>query len=456
MNTILKYINMMSRIWILGLCWSFFTTTTFGQEKLLDEIIAVVGDNIILNSEVKIQEIQAASQGYESDNIRCEVIDQLLLERMFVAVAVRDSLEVSEAEVDAEVDGRMNYFISLFGGDEKKLEEYYGKTILALKDDFKEEVRKQLLARKVQGGIVNNVKVTPAEVKNFFNTIPKDSLPYFNATVELGQLVIKPSVSKAQKDVVRATLLDLKKQIEEGEDFGELAKIYSQDPGSAIKGGDLGWQTRGQFVPEFEGAAFKLKDGEMSDIVETAFGLHLIKMIERKGNKIHTKHILIKPEVSATDLTNAKQEIDSIRNLIVIDTLSFKEAVEKFSDDESTKNSGGVIVSPQTGSSVFEMDALDPTLYFTIDTLTTNQLSKPTLFKERDGSQAYKILYVYNRAEPHLANLKDDYEKVQNMVKAQKQQEVMLDWIDKNVAKTYIKIDDEFMTCPLIDKWKVE
>mgnify|MGYP001103419285 CR=1 FL=1 len=232
-----------------------------------------------------------------------------------------------------------------------------------------------------------------------------------------------------------------------------MAGQFSQDPGSAANGGDLGWTERGQFVPEFEGAAFKLRPGEMSEPIESSFGYHLIQLIERRGDKIHTRHILLKPEVGFSELKQAEKRIDSIRNVILNDTLTFKEAVEKYSDDEETKNIGGTIYNQANGTTSFEMSELDPTVFFITDGLQEGDISEAIEFEMRDGTKAYRIIYVKSRTKPHLANLNDDYYKLQKIVEAQKQNETLVTWIQKNAPNTYIKIHDDYYSCEAVEKW---
>ncbi len=437
-----------------GLMLSGITAQAQG-DLLIDEIVAIVGDNIILRSDVEIQTLQAQSNGITGDDLSCQVLDQLLLEKMFLAQAAVDSVMVSEDEVEASLDGRLRYFVGLFGGDQAKMEQYYGKSFLEIKEEMRDEVRDQLLAQRMQQIVVENVKVTPKEVRAFYESIPQDSIPYLNAEVELSQLVIEPSLTKAQKEAAKDQLLLLKSKIESGEeDFARLAGAFSEDPGSASNGGDLGWVERGTFVPEFDGAAFRLAAGELSDIVETQFGFHLIEMIERRGNKINCRHILIKPQYSTAESDDAIALLDSVRNLVLTDSLDFKDAVAKYSTDDGGESGGGVVLNPQTGSISFEMDQLDPNLYFTIDTLKKHAVSKPVEFIQQDGSTAYRIIRVDERTSPHVANLKDDYDKLKTVVQSQKQQTALYNWIEKKAPRTYVKInDDGLKSCVHMEKW---
>lgn len=438
---------------LITLSHLLFIPLANAQEQLIDEVVAVVGDRIILASDIEIQHNELVMQGNYSDTLRCLVLDQLLLEKLFQNQAEVDSIEVLPEEVDGEIDRRIDYFVQMFGGDTEKLEEYYDKTLLEIRTEFKTEVKDLLLAQKMQAQVIGNVTVSPAEVKAYFNSIPSSELPYYNSEVEMAQLVLKPKVSEDAREKTTDLLLDIKRQVEEGGDFAKFAQEYSQDPGSGANGGDLGWADRGTFVSEFEGAAYRLRKNEISDVVETQFGFHIIQMLERRGDRVHLRHILIKPEISYTDLENTEQRLDSLRNVILNDTITFKEAVEKYSEDENSKSSGGLIYNQQTGSSFFEMNEVEASVYFVIDTLQEGELSKPARFEMSDGSEAYRIIYLYSRTKPHVANLADDYSRMQQIVEADKREEIMNNWLNRNIPKTYINIDEKYISCRLLDRW---
>jgi len=435
----------------------FFVQVSFAQQNLLvDKIVATVGDEIILSSDIEIQYQQALAQGYPTENLRCQIVDQLLLEKMMITQAQIDSIQVADEEVDGELNRRIAYFEQMLGSTEE-MEKYYGKTVLQIKDEFRSDIRSQLLAQRMQQKVLSGVSVTPSEVRSYFNKIPKDSIPYLNSEMEVSQLVIKPKVTKAQKQEAKDLLLNIKRKVEEeAGDFAKLAASFSIDPGSAAQGGDLGWAGRGTFVPAFEGAAYRLKPGEISEPVETQFGFHLIQLLERRGDKIHARHILVKPKVSFTELQAAEQTLDSIRNVIIQDTVSFKQAVLKYTEDEETKNTGGAIINPQTGTTLFEADQLDPAVYFISSELEVDEISKPIEFEMKDGSTAYRLLYLVSRTTPHVANLKDDYNKLQQVVEQIKQQEAMMRWLNKHIPRTYIAIDESYAPCETTDKWLKE
>lgn len=441
--------------WLLLCLLSIAQPAAYAQVQLLEEIAGVVGDKIVLTSEIELQYLQAQAQGMTDDNLKCQIVDQMMLEKLFAHQAEIDSIAIEDTDVELEIEGRINYFIGLFNGEVSEMEKYYGKSVAQIKDGFRQEVRDQLMARRMQQQVIGDIKVTPAEVKQYFEMIPKDSLPYLDAEVELDEIIIKPRTNSAAKQKTRQELIDLKNRILGGEDFEKLAKAFSQDPGSAAKGGDLGWVGRGQFVPAFESAAFKLKPGNFSEPIETEYGYHLIQLLERRGEQIHTRHILLKPTVSDSELVNAQTRADSIRRLVLSDSLTFKKAIEKLSEDETSKKRGGLVMNQQRGSTVFSMKELDPTTYFIIDTLQQGQISIPVEYTEPDGSRTYHILHVIARTKPHIANLKDDYAKIQNIVEQRKRQETLLRWLDMRLPKTYVSLSDRYKSCG-DGKWNMQ
>jgi len=294
----------------------------------------------------------------------------------------------------------------------------------------------------MQQEVVGNVKVTPAEVKAFYEAMPTDSLPFYDAEVEMAQIVIMAKVSEEQKEIAIKELTDIKEDIEGGKDFYTLAVVHSDDTGSAANGGDLGFMSRGDLVNEFAAAAFNLENGEISDIVETEFGLHLIQMIERRGEKANMH------------LEKAKAKLDDVRRKILTDSISFNKAVNKYSDDKQTKNNGGNIINPQTGSPTFPMDQLDLSMFSIIDTMNVNQVSKPAQFEdERDGSLGYRIIQLRKSTDAHKANLTDDYERIKVAAENDKQQKAMTKWISRKTPDTYIFIEEDFKACNEAGKW---
>ena len=425
------------------------------NDVLVDGIIGIVGNKIVLHSDIEIQYQQSLAQGMSPDeSIKCQIFDQLMMEKLLINQAELDSIVVTEDEIEIEIDNRFRYYISLLGSEEK-FEEYFNKTVLEFKDEFRPEVQQILLAKRMQEDIVSTVKVTPIEVKEFFAEIPKDSLPYFNAEVQVAEIVLNPIITKEAKEAAKAKLRDFKARIlSEQNTFEELAETYSQDPGSGAQGGNLGLQSRGTYVKEFEAAAFNLKNkDEMTGIVETQFGFHLIRLIERIGNNINLQHILIKPTISTADFDLTKVKADSIRTLIVNDSISFKEAVDEYSEDENSQSVAGSLVNRQTGSTYFEMDQLDPDVFFAVESLKEGEMSQPTLVKAPDGSKQYKIFIIQSRTVPHRANLEDDYSRIQEFAQQQKQNEAMNKWITEKVENTFVQLNKQYSSCSSMIKW---
>jgi peptidyl-prolyl cis-trans isomerase SurA len=305
----------------------------------------------------------------------------------------------------------------------------------------------------MQGKIYGNIKTTPSDVRVFYDDIPKDSLPYFNAEIELSQIVIKPKASQEAKDYALYKANQLRDEILKGGDFAIKAKLNSEDPGSKKEGGDLGFITRGEMVQEFEAGAFKLKEGEVSEVIETQFGYHVIQCLERKGERIHVRHILITAPITSIDEQSAIRMLDSISNMINSGALTFEEAVKEYSEDDQSKSNRGDIINQNSGTSYFEMSELDGSLLFSMSDLKKGQLSQVSPFEAPDGKKAFRIIRIKSESEPHVANLKQDYSKIQNACKQAKQQEALVKWIQEKRGDAYIMIDEEYQSCDNSSKW---
>jgi peptidyl-prolyl cis-trans isomerase SurA len=418
------------------------------QEKVVDRIIAVVGQNMVLESDIEAQYLQAKMQGTiegSARSVKCQILENMLLENLLLNQAELDSVQVSDSEVEQNLDQRLRYFISQFGSQEK-LEEYYGKSILEIKEEFRGLVKNNMLVQQVQTSITKNVFVTPNDVKEFYRNIPKDSIPLISAQVEMKQIIKIPPVSLEQKVMIKEKLRDLRRRVMEGENFATLAILYSDDPGSAAKGGEIGFFGRGELYPEYEAVAFKLKEGEISEIIETKAGFHIVQLIERKGDYINTRHILIQTKPSPIDLENAKIKLDSVLVQIRNGEITFDDAAIKYSDDPG-KSSGGYIINPYTGTTWFEMDQLEPQVSFVINKLEVGQISSPVPTQTEDGKEAFRLVKLQARTEPHRANLNDDYSYLQELALQQKKQQKLLDWVNKNVDNAYIMVIDDYKNC---------
>ena len=427
------------------------------QELLVDKIIGVVGDQAILLSDIEGQyALMEKQQGVLPEGARCYILDQLLVQNMLIVRAKLDSIPLDEGQVDQQLDARIQQILDYMGGDESQFIEYYGKRPDEVKEDFRDDLRNQLLAQNMQQMVMARVKVTPSEVVDFFNNIPKDSLPYFNSEVEVGEVVMKPVANEKQEKQVYETLMKVRQKVMDGELlFEEAAKNLSIDYGSARLGGDLGWAKRGKFVPEFEAAAYNLKEGEISEPIRTQFGYHVIQLLGRRGNLIHTRHILMAPVIEQADIQKAYDQLDSIRNLVGSDSISFEYAVFKFSDEESqSKTSAGLIMNPQTGEPTFEIGDLPPEIFFAIDTMKTGTISAPVRFENvQTGEVIFKSILLISRSEPHVANLTDDYSKIQNAALERKKLTYMDKWVKEQREKIFINIRGTYGNCEQVSKF---
>ncbi|GAB3270073.1 peptidylprolyl isomerase [Larkinella harenae] len=429
----------------------------FSQNKgaSINKIIAKIDNYYVLKSDLD-QTRQSYSQQNQKAPADCQILESLVVQKVLLAKADIDSVTVDDKIIDNQMDSRMSYMIQQFGS-EKNLVEAYGKSIEALKSELRSEVKEQMLGQRMQTKITDDVKVSPNEVRKFFNSIPKDSLPYIPAEVEIGHIVRLAKVTKEQRDELRKRLQALKERVEKGEEFSKLATEFSEDVGSAQKGGSLGFAKRGQMVSEFEGAALKLKPGEMSDIVESEFGLHLIQLVEVRGAEYHARHILLRPEYNRLDLTEPRRFLDSLRTLIVADTLKFEKAAKDFSEDKATADAGGIIRDPQSNSSLQPLDqTMDYTLYMTLDTMKVGTVSPPMDYRLEDGKTAVRLLYYKRKVAPHTASLKEDYEKIANIVMVNKKNKAIDEWFKKAVSDVYINLDPEYDSCHIFATQKTE
>lgn len=434
-------------------------TPTSGQ--IVDKIIAKVDNYIILESDLQKTYLEAMArvqQGFETPT-RCDIFESMLVNKMMVAKADIDSVLVSDAEVIIQTDQRFNMVMAQFGGDEEMLLEAYGKTAEQLKSELHDGIKEQLIVTKMQSTIAEGLSVSPADVRRFFEQIPTDSLPFFSAEVSVGQIVKKPEVSEAEKEKVSNLLSSIKQRILDGEtDFAAMARQYSEDPGSAANGGDLGFFNRGELAPEYEATALGLKQGEISDPVESMFGFHMIQMLERKGNSFNTRHILITPQPSEDDMKKAERYLDSIRTLIVEEEISFSKAAKDFSDDRETSDNGGFFTDPASGSNRLTLRTLeDPVLFFTIDSMEVGTITEPLRYETVDprngrAEKAVRVLFYKERFPAHRANLNDDYEKLKAAARRQKEEELLSNWFVVAKEEVFIDIDPEYDRCEVLQE----
>lgn len=424
------------------------------SQQLVDKVIAVVGKAPVLLSDLETHFQQKLKADPAAD--KCETMEDLVYQKLLLAQADRDSITVADAEVDAEINKRLTYYIQMFGSEEK-FEAFYGKRTNVFKDEIRSDVHDQLLAQKMQQKVIGDVKLTPAEVRAYFHSIPVDSLPLINTELQIGQLVRLPPVSTEAKKAAREQLESYRQRVIKGESMSILAALYSEDPGSAKKGGLYENVGRGMMVPEFEAVAFRLKNGEISEVFETPFGFHFIQSIARKGEVVDLRHILLSPKITQLDMLNAKNQLDSIRELIVSKQITFEDAARRFSDDKETKQNGGLMINPGTGSTKWENEDIgqvDQNLVFLFDKMEVGEVTPPVQYVGGDAKMGYRILTIISRSDPHRANLKDDYPRLLQMATEKKQMEKMGEWITKRSKVTYIKIDPAFL-CKFEHKWVI-
>jgi peptidyl-prolyl cis-trans isomerase SurA len=421
-----------------------------GQQMVVDRIIAKVNGHIVLQSDleqtlIRLKEENMLPPGEEG---KCEVFKQLVFNKVMYAKAEVDSILIEDGAVEQEMTRRFDYFERAYGGIENMVK-VLGRTPQQLRDELRQQVREQMTLEKVQREITNNIKVTPAEVRKYFSRIPADSLPFLPAEVSIGVLVKYPQANEKEVLRIKALLNDLKSRIQKGEDFGELAKKFSEDLGSAKQGGDLGWQGRGDFVPEFEAAALRLSEGELSEPVQSEFGIHLIQLIKRLGNRFRCRHILIKPRPSLQDFAEAQNFLDSLRKIILKDSASFERSAMLHSDDKATKPYGGMMRN-QLGESSISTEEIDPAIFFTIDKMKVGQITEPLKFRGEDGREGLRIFYLKKHILPHYANLKDDYQKIAAAAANTHKTEAVEKWIKKALKEVFIEIEPEFERCNIL------
>lgn len=419
----------------------------YSGETMIDKIVAKVDNYIVLQSDLEAAYREAQANPNMRDITKCQVLEQLVVEKLLLAKAEIDSVVVEDARVEVDLDRRMQYMVGSYG--EETIEQQFGKSVEELKEEMRDDIRDQLVVGEMQRTISQDIEVTPAEVRKFFNTIPRDSLPFYSSEVAVAQIVKLPTVSRSQKEISRKQMMELRERILNGEDFGELAKEFSDDPGSAQYGGELGFVERGQFVPEFEAAALKMQPGQLSQPIESAFGFHLIELLERRGNRYSSRHILIKPNSSELDVKYAEEFLDSLRTHIMTDTLSFEKAAKEHSDEKAESGgagSGGFFIGAD-GSNRVSTENLDPVIFFTIDTMDIGTITKPMVYRMADGEPAVRILYLKSKSKPHVANLKADYQKIYNAALQEKRTRMMQDWFVDARKQVYIEIDPEYEDC---------
>jgi len=439
---------------LLIMLLSIATLQAQDKKPVVDEVVAIVGNKAILKSDVENQYIQYRAQNPSTDiniDMRCMILDNLMLSKLLITQAQLDSVEISDAQVEERIERNMRYFISQFGS-KQKLEEFYKKSIVEIKDELRESVRDQLYVEFMQDKLTRNVVITPTEIKNYFNKIPADSLPLFPAEYELVEITKIPKVSQTQTEVAMFKLNELRNRVLAGESFATMAVLYSEDPGSALKGGELGLFNRGEMYPEFETAAFALKQGEVSPIIKTKAGYHILQLIERRGQSINVRHILIMLKPAIEDMMASKSSLDSVYTLLKNSSITVDEAILKYSESPS-KKSGGYLINQYTGGKTFIDTQIDESLINAVEGMSLNDVSMPILSKTDDGDLCYRIIVVKKKNMPHKANMVDDYDKIQKAALEDKKQRVLDKWVSERIVDIYVNIFTDYKKCSFTHPW---
>ncbi len=453
----------MFRTWIATIALTMLGTATLQAQTndsianagvTVDGVAAVVGRNIVKISDVETAFAQMrASQGLvNAHENRCNILEGLLISKLLVYKGEVDSVEVTDEEVEQQVEYYLKQFERQYGG-RQGLKAATGYTYDEMHDLYFDLLHDRILTQRVQYSLTENVKITPAEVTEFYNKIPVDSLPIVPAEYEISEIVLQPQVNETERDAVRMQLAELRERVLKGENFSMLATLYSQDPGSAKRGGELGFFTRGDMVAPFEAAAFALKPGEVSPIVESVYGFHIIQLIERRGNSVNVRHILLSPKVNAEDMLRARVQLDSIANQIRLGNISFEEAAKQYST-AATAVLGGKAINANTGGNRFDAAAA-ATSYpgISLANMEEGEVSNATAVTLENNANAFQIVRMDKQIPQHTANLKDDYDKLYNAALSQAKNDKLMEWAARQISNTYIRIGDDYKTCSFRLNW---
>jgi peptidyl-prolyl cis-trans isomerase SurA len=443
----------------ISIFFLFSSSILFSQETgiVVDKIVAQIGNQIILMSDVESQKQQAIQSGLDPLKINaCEILEQLMANELLLDQALLDSISVSDEQVDAEMENRLRLLEEKFGSREK-LETFYGETTSKIKDKFRIQIRNKILTQEMERKLVQNISITPKDVSAFFKSIPKDSIPFINMKLSFQQIVYYPKITKDDKKRAYDILSEVRTAIvDNGKSFETQARINSDDPGSASKGGKIE-SSAGMMVPQFESTVFQLKVGEISEIIESPYGYHIIKLISRKGQDYTCLHILKIPEYSPEAIDDASNRMDTCYRLLKENKITWKDAVLRFSNDESTKQNQGIITNPITGDQTWDMEDLnqvDQQIYVLTEMMEKGDYTKPNLYIDiYERKQGFRIVRLSERYPPHIANLQDDYSLVKRATENDKKQKIIQNWIKSKIGNAYIRIDDEYKNCNFSNNW---
>lgn len=420
------------------------------QNNIIDEVIWIVGDQAILKSEVEEQRVRAQLEGYPiQGDPYCVIPEQIAINRLFMHQAELDSIVANESSITSQVEMRINYFISQIGSREK-LEEYFNKSLNAIREEQRELVREQMIIQQMKQKLLENIKSTPADVRRFYNSLKEDSIPTVPAQVELQIISFKPPVPQDEIDYIKDRLRQFTDRVHSGTaDFSVLARLYSEDTESAKRGGELGFMGRGLLDPEFANVAFNLNDPKrISRVVESAFGFHIIQLIEKRGDRINCRHILMRPKITLEDKNNAIKKLDSIADQIRSNKITFEQGVIYFSQDKNTAMNAGLMTNQRSGTSKFEYQDLPPEVARVAYNMNVGEISKPFVMIDPSSSkEMVAVVKLRSKVDTHKANLIDDYQLLRSIYEEEKKEEFLRNWISKKQKETYIRIDPQWSNC---------
>jgi len=432
----------------LFLLTALFAITSTAQDKVVDQIVAIVGGNIILKSDVERMHIEQQAQGVTTEgDMKCEILENFLVDKLLVAEAELDTLiDVTPSQVNQRMDQQLAMYVSYIGS-EKAVEEYFKKSFVEIKSEMREGIRNQLLSQQMREKIVKDVTVTPSEVRYNFRNLKEDEIPTIPTQYEYAQITFQPVIDLEEDNRIKSRLRDIKKRIEDGSSFATMAVLYSECP-SAKDGGVIGYSGRAELDPAYAAVAFNLKDDKISNVVRSAFGYHIVQLVDKKGDKVNTRHVLMKPKISVEAKEIAFNRLDSLAKMIRKNEIPFEEAAQVFSYDKNTRNNSGIVINPNTMSSKFSVEELDPDVSKIITKMNLNEISEPFESIDRETQlPVFKIIKVLKKTDSHKADLQNDYQKLAEMYLIKKKEGVFNDWINKQQSETYIRIDATYANC---------
>lgn len=435
---------------------SFFTLTSFSQQirEKIDGVVAVVGSNVVLESDIDLEFIDLKSRGVDVSNVtRCEILGKQLEDKLYAHQAIQDSIVITDEEVNQYMDGQIETMVQQIGSMDKVISFYRKKNEDEFRSYFFDIVKSRRLTEQMQRKIIDNIEITPEEVRTFFKQIPEDEKPVFGAEVEVAQIVIYPVITDAEKQVTIDKLKQIKKEVLEGGSFFSKAVLNSEDTGSSPSGGFYKMNRKTNFVKEFKDVAFTLNEGEISEPFETTFGYHIIYLEKIKGQDLELRHILIAPKQSTASILDAKKKIEDIRKKILAGEISFKDAAKASSEEKETKNNGGVLLNPRSYDSKFDLTKMDPSLYNEVSELKQGEISQPIFDEEQGKGKFFKIITVLEKTEEHPADYSKDYLKIKEIALKDKQIKEIGKWTEEKIKETYIKIDKDFKACDFANNW---